>query len=175
MTTTELPLCLLRTWDGQPLDGWLASRKHNGIRCQWTGTRFQTRSGAPLDVPLAWYRGMPQTPLDGELATPDDDLPRVLSLQRLGRRGRWRGVAFRPFDVPIVGPRVEERLRLLASLRLPAHCQPVQHVRIASEAMLDGFLTALEAAGAEGAVFRRPRSKYEHGRSWHWLKHRFGG
>jgi len=169
-TAQQLPLCLLREFGGQDVVGWHASEKICGLRIQWDGTHYRTRSGAVLDVPASYHTGMKSTPLDGEMATLDGDLNRMLSLQKLGARGDWSGVYFRPFDLPLIGVPVEDRLATLADLELPPQCLRVPHLRVLSMDWLNDHLQSLMDVGAEGCVFREPASTYHDGRHSSWMK-----
>jgi DNA ligase 1 len=155
-------------WSGQDVAGWWASEKLDGFRCYWDGSRFLSRDGLEFEAP-AWFRaGMPRKALDGELwagaATTHNDVQRAVAA------GQWEALAFRPFDVPERGIKVEQAIGVLGALALPDHVRPVRYQRIDSTAEAMAFMRRVVAAGGEGVMLRKPDSGYAPCRSEKLLK-----
>lgn len=151
---------LLRDYQGQSVDGWLASIKRDGHRLGWTGSEYVTRGGRVLPVPDSWKHGMPGFSLDGEL---DAGPGTFYSIQARMRDG-FDGLAFHVFDVPGPGT-FRQRLRTLRGLALPSHCQLVEHAVCKGTVHLLEMADAVCAAGGEGMVVRNPKALYTPGRS----------
>jgi DNA ligase-1 len=145
-------------WAGEDVAGWWASEKLDGWRCIWTGAEFLSRQGDTFKVPPWWREGMPDRVLDGELwAGPGTTHDQVNGAVR---SGNWRALAFRPFDVPVPGMRIEAAREILAGLSLPAHARPVTCSLVESTAAAIGAMLAIVAAGGEGLMLRAPNSAY---------------
>lgn len=151
---------LLTDWRGEDVTGWLMSEKLDGFRVMWTGRAYVTRNGKTLSVPKSWLKGMPKTPLDGELYGGNGSLYELKGMMKRG----WSGLSFQIFDAPIAGI-FAERLAVISSLTLPAHCSLVSHDVCEGR---EAFLSAgrgIYAKGGEGVVVRDPSANYEGGRS----------
>lgn len=145
-------------WNGEDVAGWWLSEKLNGWRCIWTGTEFLSRQGEAFAVPPWWREGMPARPLDGELwaghGTTHDQVSGLM------RSRDWRALTFRPFDIPIPGLRIEAAQEILAGLSLPMHVHPVTYSVVESTAAAFRAMLQIVAAGGEGAMLRKPNSRY---------------
>ncbi len=169
MNSPELPLMHGTDWSGQSLAGWWLSEKLDGWRCLWTGREFLTRRGHVPHAPAWFLAGMPALPLDGELWAGRGAFG-TIQRNALSQAGDWRGILFCPFDVPASGTRIEDALATLRALRLPSHVRPVEYRRCASSAEAIAILRSLQAQGGEGAMLRRPGSRYQPGRTSDLLK-----
>lgn len=93
----------MKSYADENIVGWLISEKLDGVRAYWTGRGFRSKSGRVIRVPRWFMRGLPATPLDGELWLGRgrfDDL--VVVLQRPGDP-RWREVRYMVNDSPAAG------------------------------------------------------------------------
>jgi hypothetical protein len=81
-------LLLANAYKNHDPSGWWMSEKLDGVRAFWDGKRFISRLGNVFPAPDFYKRGMPKTPLDGELirhwGVEKDDVPRLLRLN-----GSW--------------------------------------------------------------------------------------
>lgn len=152
---------LLRDWDGEDVTGWIMSEKLDGWRLMWTGKQFVTRGGLTLSAPKSWLRGMPSTPLDGELWGGYGSLWEIPRMMRDG----WRGLSFVAFDAPLVGGSYRERLQALGELTLPPHCSVIESAQCDSVAMMQKAACNTYEAGGEGVVVRNPSAAYKVGRT----------
>jgi DNA ligase-1 len=169
------PVLLAERWDHQAdLTGWWMSEKLDGVRAFWDGARFLSRLGNMFHAPDWFVEGLPGEPLDGELWIARKAFQRTTSIvRRQDRSDHWREVRFVVFDAPGHPGDFEGRLAFfhdfIAREKPPfavAHphevCRGLDHLR--------AELARVEALGGEGLMLRKPRSKYEVGRSWTLLK-----
>jgi DNA ligase-1 len=104
---------LAKTYDNQPVNGWLMSEKLDGIRAVWTGQKLISRDGNEFSAP-AWF--LAQLPddvvLDGELWIARGAFQKTLSVVRKKTPidAEWQAVMFRVFDAPSVKGGFEVRL-----------------------------------------------------------------
>lgn len=150
---------LLRDHEAQDVSGWLMSEKLDGWRMLWTGSEFVSRSGKAFDVPAAWLVGMPDFPIDGELFAGRGKFNQIQGMIRDG----WKGLSFHAFDVPSELP-FAERVDVLQSLSLPAHCELVKHETVADERAMKVAAWKNVLTGGEGVVVRNPAAPYKSGR-----------
>src|SRR5688572_11267334 len=62
------PVLLAHVWENDTdLSGWWMSEKLDGVRAYWDGRRFLSRLGNSYNAPEWFTKGLPETPLDGEL------------------------------------------------------------------------------------------------------------
>jgi DNA ligase-1 len=83
-------------------------------------------------------------------------------MQRKG--SDWPGIRFMVFDLAEIGT-FEDRNNELCKIKLPAHCERVVHVPLASNDELTDMEQSIVELGGEGVVIRRPGSEYRPGRS----------
>lgn len=144
--------------DFDPAGFWL-SEKLDGARCIFTGSAFLSRSGHRFTPPAAWFVGMPNRRLDGELFAGRGEFQTLVSnMQRKG--GDWAGIRFMVFDLAELRLPIEARIATLAGLSLPSHCGRVPHRLCAGRADLDAAEVAVVAAGGEGLCLRAPGTLY---------------
>jgi DNA ligase-1 len=169
------PLLLAEPWDhAADPTGWWMSEKLDGVRAFWDGARFLSRLGNEFHAPDWFTAGLPGEPLDGELWIARKAFQRTTSIvRRQDRSEHWREVRSVVFDAPGHPGDFEGRLAFfhdfIARERPPfavAHphevCRSLDH--------LQAELARVEGLGGEGLMLRKPRSKYEIGRSWTLLK-----
>ena len=169
------PLLLAESWNPQTDPrGWWLSEKLDGVRAYWDGKQFLSRNGNRYVAPEWFTRGLPDTPLDGELWVGRKQFQRTVSIVRRGDAAEvWREVRYLVFDAPALAQPFEQRqaavTKLLASNQPPyalglaqSVCQSAEH--------LTRELHRIEALGGEGLMLRRPASLYEPRRSATLLK-----
>ena len=144
------------------------------IRADWNGSQFLSRNGNRYVAPEWFTRGLPDTPLDGELWVGRKQLQRTVSIVRRSEGSElWREVHYLLFDAPALAQPFEQRLASVK--KMLATNQPSYAVELAqsvcrSEEHLTRELTHIEALGGEGLMLRQPASLYEPRRSSTLLK-----
>lgn len=174
-TVTPPPVLLAHVWENDvDLKGWWMSEKLDGVRAYWDGKRFLSRLGNVYNAPAWFTKGLPGTPLDGELWVGRKRFQRCVSIvRRQEEHDEWREVRYLVFDAPAHAAPFEERLRYLqaymdehrpeyASYHSHEVCRGTDHMR--------DELKRVEGLGGEGLMMRRPGSHYEVGRSYTLLK-----
>ncbi|MGE5190922.1 MAG: DNA ligase, partial [Deltaproteobacteria bacterium] len=164
------PLLLAQVWENDiDLAGWWMSEKLDGVRAYWDGQRFISRLGNEFHAPDWFIRGLPDTPLDGELWVERKAFQKTVSIvRRQDKSDHWKQIRYVVFDAPALTDPFEERLKFLAECLagvgsefvLPheqQRCRDLEHLR--------AELERIEALGGEGLMLRQPGSKYEAGRS----------
>ena len=172
---TPPPVLLAHVWENDvDLVGWWMSEKLDGVRAYWDGKRFLSRLGNEYIAPDWFIKGLPDTPLDGELWVGRKQFQRCVSIVRKQEaHDEWREVRYLIFDAPAHKAPFEDRLQHIEDMPQrykPAYalyhrhevCRGVDHMR--------EELRRVEALGGEGLMMRRPRSHYEVGRSHSLLK-----
>ncbi len=170
----EPPLLLAHKWAMDiELEGWWMSEKLDGVRAFWDGKQFVSRLGNVFFAP-DWFVGdLPATPLDGELWGGRKTFQRTVGIvKRQDRPPQWKDLRYVVFDAPEHGGEFEERLarvkELLEGKAAYANVHPHEVCRGVDH--LKEELARVEALGGEGLMLRKPRSKYEAGRSHTLLK-----
>ncbi|MGQ4809572.1 DNA ligase [Candidatus Entotheonellaceae bacterium PAL068K] len=169
------PVMLARTWEpGLDIRGWWMSEKLDGIRGYWTGRQLISRSGKAFAVPDWFTQNFPSVPLDGELWTGRQQFSEVSRIVRRKTPGdRWKKVRYMIFDAPTISGGFEKRLdfaRQWFQQHPTPHISLIKQERCRDEAQMRRKLAAIEAAGGEGLMLRRPESPYTVGRSRDLLK-----
>lgn len=165
---------LAKTYDNQPVNGWLMSEKLDGIRAIWTGQKLISRDGNEFSTPAWFLAQLPSdTALDGELWIARGAFQRTLSVVRKKTPidAEWQAVTFRVFDAPSIAGGFE--VRLAACERVLVGCaiaSVVEHTACRDAGHMHATFGALCADGAEGIMLRRPSSAYEQKRSSSLLK-----
>jgi DNA ligase-1 len=169
------PLLLAHKWElDVDLTGWWMSEKLDGVRAYWNGTHFVSRLGNRFFAPSWFVAGLPDTPLDGELFGGRKRFQRTVGVvKRQDESDAWKELRFVVFDAPSHGGVFEERLEhcqaLLASAAAP-YAEYHPHVVCKGEPHMREELARIEALGGEGLMMRKPKSRYEVGRSATLLK-----
>ena len=158
-------LLLAETWheDIDPSGFWL-SEKLDGVRAYWDGTGFFSRNGNPFAAPDWFTRGLPNTPLDGELWIGRKQFQRAVSIvRRSDAAALWNEVRYLIFDAPNLAHPFEQRIQAVSEL-IDANLPPFAHVLsqtvCRSREHLKDVLTRIEALGGEGLMLRHPSSLY---------------
>ncbi len=169
------PLLLAHRWEAEvDLTGWWLSEKLDGVRAYWDGKRFVSRLGNEFFAPEWFTQSLPDAVLDGELWGGRKQFQRTVGIvKRQDRSPLWKDLLYVVFDAPAHGGVFEERLAHSQSLLEPSS---IPHVRVLEQSECRGIdhlreeLARVEALGGEGLMARRPRSRYEVGRSSSLLK-----
>jgi DNA ligase-1 len=166
------PILLAHRWEAEDLTGWWLSEKLDGVRAYWDGSRFLSRLGNEFFAPEWFTQKLPKTVLDGELWGGRKQFQRTVGIvKRQDRSPLWKDLLFVVFDAPTHDGVFEDRLAHCESLldaseyaRFHEHHQCRGHDHLKEE------LARVEALGGEGLMARRPKSRYEVGRSSSLLK-----
>lgn len=163
--------------DGVTVADFLVSEKLDGVRARWDGRALWTRGGARLAAPVAFTRGWPAEPMDGELWIARGRFDDVSALvRRVGTDPQaWRAVRFMAFDLPARTEAFAERAVRLRTLVLTAgstHLAMIPQQRFDTAAALDAELGRVVAAGGEGLMLHRQSARYRAGRSEDLLKYK---
>ncbi len=169
------PLLLAHSWDStMDLTGWWISEKLDGVRAYWDGKRFLSRLGNEYHAPKWFVKGLPKTPLDGELWIDRGEFQRTVSVvRRQDKSDHWKEVRFVIFDAPEAKGTFEERIDFLEeSFPEDSHeyASVLDHYLCESIAHLEKELARIESLDGEGLMLREPGSMYEVGRSSTLLK-----
>jgi DNA ligase-1 len=168
-------LMLATRWqEGLDPTGWWMSEKYDGVRGYWDGARMLTRQGAPIAIPAALRKELPDFSLDGELWAGRGRFQQTVATVRDAVPGPgWSSVRYLVFDAPAHPGAFETRLaRIEAWLREhpSAHVRVVEQVRCSGRPHLRHFLAQVERQGGEGVMLRAAGSPYTAGRSDHLRK-----
>jgi DNA ligase-1 len=168
------PILLAHRWEAEDLTGWWLSEKLDGVRAYWNGKRFLSRLGNEFFAPEWFTEKLPDTVLDGELWGGRKQFQRTVGIvKRQDRSPLWKDLLYVVFDAPAHGGVFEDRLAHAATLLGDAnisHARVHEHEQCRSHDHLKEELARVEALGGEGLMARRPRSRYEIGRSSSLLK-----
>lgn len=169
------PVLLAESWDQcQDLSGWWLSEKLDGVRAYWTGKTFLSRLGNVFHAPDWFMKGLPDTPLDGELWLDRKAFQRTVSIvRRQDKSDHWKQLKFVVFDAPALDETFEKRQAFLddwiARQQLD-YLQVLKHELCTGLTHLQTELARVEKLGGEGLMLRQPGSKYIVGRSSTLLK-----
>ncbi|MEZ4462676.1 MAG: DNA ligase [bacterium] len=175
-TQSDKPqLLLAQSWEDH-IDptGWWMSEKLDGVRAYWDGSTFWSRLGNEFLAPDWFTKGLPETPLDGELWMARGAFQKTVGIVKRQDRGDlWKDIKYVVFDAPDHQGSFEERLEFLHDRLAPgvhAFAHALEH------AICDGFdhlfeeLKRVEALGGEGLMLRQKGSDYVRNRSATLLK-----
>ncbi len=173
--TKAPPVLLAHSWEGDvDVTGWWMSEKLDGVRAYWDGTRFLSRLGNVYHAPAWFTKGLPGTPLDGELWVGRKKFQRCVSIVRRQDAGNdWKEVSYLVFDAPALRIKFEERMEYLRKFMAehqPERARLLDQVVCRDTTHMKEELARVEALGGEGVMMRRPGSLYEVGRSHSLLK-----
>lgn len=169
------PLLLAHPWDNvQDLTGYWMSEKLDGIRAYWNGKTFISRLGNEFYAPDWFVQGLPNMILDGELWAGRKKFQRATSIvRRQDRSDHWKEITYVVFDAPALDAPFEDRQAALQAHFAPdrtPYARALEQERCRGMDHLRKELDRVEKLGGEGLMMRRPRSKYEVGRSFSLLK-----
>ena len=169
------PVLLAHKWETDiDITGWWVSEKLDGVRAYWDGKQFLSRLGNKFYPPPWFVENFPDHPLDGELWGGRKLFQRTVGIvKRQDQSPLWKELLYVVFDAPAHDGTFEERLghaknvieeRKIAYARIHEHfeCKGLEHLK--------EELARVESLGGEGLMARKPRSKYEAGRSSTLLK-----
>jgi DNA ligase-1 len=175
-TESDKPqLLLAQSWENHvDPTGWWMSEKLDGVRAYWDGSTFWSRLGNEFLAPDWFTKGLPTTPLDGELWMARGMFQKTVGIVKRQDRGQlWADIKYVVFDAPDHGGTFEERLQYLHDeVQLGAHefAEALEHI------ICDGFdhltreLKRVEELGGEGLMLRQKASTYIGSRSTTLLK-----
>jgi DNA ligase-1 len=154
----------------------LVSEKLDGVRALWTGTRWLTRAGHPIDAPAHWLAALPAgQPLDGELWLGRgrfEALAGLLHRADAAADPLWSTLRYAVFDLPGAdGTFAQRQVRLQALLAgassAPAgvRIEAVEQRRIPDAAALRRWFDELVALGGEGLMLHAADAQFQPGRS----------
>lgn len=164
---------LAKPLKSQPVAGWLASEKLDGVRAWWDGQKFISRGGAQFVAPQWFVAQLPAVCLDGELYMGRGMFQQLCGVVRrtIPDDADWQRVRFCVFDAPQASGGFEQRLAFAEkALAGCAVAQVVAHRKISGRAEADALMTQIIAGGGEGLMLRAPGSAYEGKRSGSLLK-----
>lgn len=178
---------LAQKWtDKHDPTGWWISEKLDGVRAYWDGRNFYSRLGNPFPAPEWFKKGLPPSPLDGELWCGRRQFRRCLSIVRNRASGDlWQFITYLVFDAPSVNKPYEERVAHIKKLVVPGkkpvpgapshgssakgsgcpYAAPVGIIACEGRDHLKRELAKVDSKGGEGLMLREPKSKYENKRS----------
>jgi DNA ligase-1 len=167
------PLLLAEKWEpDMDITGWWLSEKLDGVRAYWDGTQFLSRLGNKFHPPPWFIESLPKTPLDGELWGGRKLFQRTVGIvKRQDQSPLWKDLLYVVFDAPAHDGPFEDRIA-----RCEALLEGQKHARVHTHSACTGIehlreeLARVEALGGEGLMARRPKSRYEAGRSSSLLK-----
>lgn len=169
------PLLLAHKWDATiDITGWWLSEKLDGVRAYWDGSQFLSRLGNKFYPPPRFTEGLPKTPLDGELWGGRKLFQRTVGIvKRQDQSPLWQDLVYVVFDAPAFDGTFEERIAHVESV-VGGGIHPFTRVHAQQRCLgiehLKEELSRVEALGGEGLMARRPKSRYEAGRSSTLLK-----
>lgn len=162
------PLLLAHKWETEiDITGWWLSEKLDGVRAYWDGKQFLSRLGNRFYPPPWFVEDFPDHPLDGELWGGRKLFQRTVGIvKRQDQSPLWKELLFVVFDAPSHGGTFEERIEhAKKSVDGLTYVRVLEQAICRDESHLREELARVEALGGEGLMARRPRSKYEAGRS----------
>jgi DNA ligase 1 len=169
------PVLLAHKWESHvDVTGWWLSEKLDGVRAYWDGSQFLSRLGNRFFPPPWFVAGLPSFPLDGELWGGRKLFQRTVGIvKRQDQSPLWKDLLYVVFDAPSHGGVFEERMEHLEEV---VRSSENPYLRMHVQSPCTGFdqlraeLARVEGLGGEGLMARRPKSKYEVGRSTTLLK-----
>ncbi|MDB4992718.1 MAG: ligase, partial [Myxococcaceae bacterium] len=173
------PILLAHKWENDiDLAGWWISEKLDGVRAYWDGKAFVSRLGNVYYAPDWFTDGLPDTPLDGELWGGRKQFQKTVSIvRRQDRSVHWKDIKYVVFDAPALDAHFEDRLKFLAEhfaeaegKKRCAYAEAHPHMPCTGLEHLREELARVEGLGGEGLMLRKPKSRYEVGRSSTLLK-----
>ncbi len=150
------------------------SEKLDGVRAYWDGKQLISRLGNELHAPDWFVKGLPKSPLDGELWLERKAFQKTVSIvRRQDKSDHWKQIRYVVFDAPDLKEPFEQRLKFVADALAAVKSDfvvPHEHRECRSVDHLQTELARVESLGGEGLMLRQPGSQYEAGRSTTLLK-----
>lgn len=178
--------------DFPPPEGWIASEKFDGYRCQWRG-KLVSRANKDFEGAPEWFLMAlpPNTPLDGELWVGRENFQEMGVVRKKNPDPEeWIPVKYVVYDLPDEEKPFEERIKKLQKIvkdmnvrwnivrkKLPEPFNTVEcpliyakQTKIKSYEQMDKLYKSITQKGGEGIMLKNPKSLYEGGRSANMLK-----
>lgn len=160
---------------GVDVSQYLVSEKLDGVRAIWDGKVLRTRAGNAISAPAWFIKGLPATPLDGELWLARGQFDALSSAVRktLSVEEEWKNISYQVFELPYVEGSFEvraKRIEHIVKQANVAHLKAVKQFRLKNEAELNLKLKQVVAAGGEGLMLHRADALYVTGRNEALLK-----
>lgn len=145
---------------------YLVSEKLDGVRALWDGQVLSFRSGRPVAAPAWFLAALPRQPLDGELWMARRTFDALSATVRRAEPvdAEWRRVRYRVFELPAGEGSFAQRAEALKGMA-GGVVEPVEQMRLTSNAALRDKLKAVVAAGGEGLMLHRADAPLASGRS----------
>jgi DNA ligase 1 len=155
---------------GLDVSQYLISEKYDGVRAVWDGKQFTSRQGNLIAAPAWFTKGLPNTPLDGELWLAHGQFDALSGAVRkdVPIDEEWRGISYMVFELPNASGTFETRAKqiveIVKQVNIP-HLKAVIQFRLNDEAQLKKRLNQVVAEGGEGLMLHRADAPYVTGRS----------
>lgn len=155
---------------GTHVQQYLVSEKFDGVRAVWDGSIFHTRTDHVIAAPAWFTKGLPKTPLDGELWLGHGKFEALSGAVRkdMPIDEEWRGISYMVFELPNATGSFAERAKRIVSIVKQAnipHLKAVKQFKVSDEVALHKLLKQIVAQGGEGLMLHRADAPYVTGRS----------
>jgi len=134
------------------------------MRAYWSGSNFYTRLGNPVYAPKWFTKGLPSTPLDGELWCGHRQFRKCVSItKRQDQSDDWKYITYFVFDAPRQAGKFEQRIAYVNDVVQPGktpYAAAVGMRRCKDKDHMLAQLKIVEDAGGEGLMLRKPGSDY---------------
>mgnify|MGYP003550974936 FL=1 len=159
---------------GLDVTQYLVSEKYDGVRAVWDGKTFTSRQGNEIHAPNWFTKGLPNTPLDGELWLAHGQFDALSGAVRkiVPIDEEWRGISYMVFELPnangtfeVRAKRIEEIVKQAQKNNKALHLKAVVQFRVKDEVQLKKRLKQVAAEGGEGLMLHRADAPYVTGRS----------
>ena len=155
---------------GMDVRQFLVSEKFDGVRAVWNGQQFHSRAGNVINAPTWFTKGLPKTPLDGELWLARGKFEALSSAVRkdLPVDEEWRGITYLVFELPEATGTFQARATRISEIVKKANLpqlKAVAQIRLNDEAALKAKLKQVVALGGEGLMLHKADAPYLTGRS----------
>lgn len=163
---------------GMDVTQFLVSEKFDGVRAVWDGKVFHSRAGNVINAPAWFIKGLPKTPLDGELWLARGKFEALSGAVRkdLPVDEEWRGISYLVYELPEASGTFQARAKRIADIvkqaNLP-HLKAVTQLHVKDEVALNAKLKQIVALGGEGLMLHKADAPYMTGRSDTLLKLKF--
>ena len=149
---------------------YLVSEKYDGVRALWDGKALYTRAGRLIAAPAWFTKGLPSTPLDGELWVARGNFDAVSGAVRKDKPidAEWRSISYMVFELPNAAGTFKaraKRIKQIVDLANIPHFKAVTQFEIKDEAALKLKLKQMVADGAEGLMLHKADALYVTGRN----------
>lgn len=179
---SETDMTLACDLTSQWVGGWFYQEKIRDCRVMWDGEVFWTRSGAIVDAPDWFTKGLPNMRIDGGIWAGRHGFQIASNAVRLGGH-HWDepDIAFTPFDLPDMVATWDLRQREASrAIKGCACARSIPFGRVddinrteLTPSSFGGVMMRVAKLGGEGVVFRNPIcERYETGRSPNLLRNK---